>query len=398
MFKKAWPIALQVLKELSKDRLALLWLILLPMLWISLWGFLLGGGDEKIPLGLVDLDQSLVSRAFIDDLSTEKGLLINIFSDPESAQRSVEDLISSLALVIPQGFAEKMVRGEIVKVEAYQSGRSSSYFLIQAVDKSLKRVASSAQAAGFAIEQITSLRPVELEEQVSLWENLFSRAEEEWQNPQITLQFEVLGAQTKEHLIPEGMNQSSPGFTIMFVLFGLMLGAGSLVEERRNGTLARILTTPTSRGSLFFGKFLGYLSVALLQFAILILFGQFMLGVNYSEASVGVALVGISFSLAAVGISMLLASLVRSHRQAEAFSILLANLLGMLGGSWWPLEIVPPALQTVGKFTPVYWGVNGLNRLITNEQGVAAILPNVYILLGFAALSLVLSVLLFHYE
>ena len=95
---------------------------------------------------------------------------------------------------------------------------------------------------------------------------------------------------------------------------------------------------------------------------------------------------------------MLLASLVRSHRQAEAFSILLANLLGMLGGSWWPLEIVPPALQTVGKFTPVYWGVNGLNRLITNGQGIAGILPNVYILLGFAALSLVLSVLLFHYE
>jgi ABC-type Na+ efflux pump permease subunit len=60
-------------------------------------------------------------------------------------------------------------------------------------------------------------------------------------------------------------------------MFGMttMLGvAVVLVQERRMGTLRRLLTTPTNRSSIVAGKFAGALSLVLVQTAILILFGQ----------------------------------------------------------------------------------------------------------------------------
>ncbi|MDI6869248.1 MAG: ABC transporter permease [Coprothermobacterota bacterium] len=396
MFKKAWSIALTDLISLWKDKLSFLWLIFLPILWITMMSAVTGGGDGKIPLGIVLQDQGILGQALLKNISELKGIEVEQVKTEEELTQLVREGSISLGLVIPINFSANIQENQKTSLKLILSKRQSTYFLEALIYKELQRIESQSQAASFSLKEAERIKPLSSEQKEEFWRDAFQSASNYWQKSGLKVEYSTV--EKEEGIIPEGAHQSSPGFTIMFVLFGLFLGAGSLVEERRAWTLARILTTPTSRTSLLSGKFLAYFLVGLIQFSILVLYGQFVLGVDYGSSILGVAAVGICFVLASVGLSTLLASLARTHGQAEAFAILLANVLGMLGGSWWPLEIVPPALQTVAKFTPVYWGVYGLHKLITYNQGLSSILVNLYVLLGFAAVSLLLSILLFRYE
>ena len=396
MFKKAWSIALNDLNSLRKEKLSFLWLIFLPILWITMMSAVTGSGGEKVPLGIVLEDQGILGQALAENLSDLKGIEVETVKTEDRLTQLVEEGSISLGLVIPDDFSASIQGNQKTSLKLILSKRQSSYFLEALVYKELQRIESQSQAANFSLEQVEKFSPLSFKQKTEFWKDAFQSASNFWQDSAVKVEYSTV--EKEERIIPEGASQSSPGFTIMFVLFGLFLGAGSLVEERRTWTLARILTTPTSRASLLLGKFLAYFLVGFIQFSILILYGQFVLGVDYGSSILGVATVGICFVLASVGLSTLLASLARTHGQAEAFAILLANILGMLGGSWWPLEIVPPALQTVARFTPVYWGVNGLHKLITYNQGLSSILVNLYVLLGFAAFSLLWGILLFRYE
>jgi ABC-2 type transport system permease protein len=183
----------------------------------------------------------------------------------------------------------------------------------------------------------------------------------------------------------------------MFLMMGVFFSAATLVEERQDGTLQRLLTTPLSRASLLVGKFTGIFLLGFLQFVILALVGQ-LVGAHWGRDPLGVLILGAVFVLALTGLGTLLASFVKTSQQAGAFAILLTMVSGMLGGSWWPLEITSPAMQTAAKFTPVYWGLDGFNQLISYGPGLDAVWTNVLVLLGIAGVSLLLGTLLFRYE
>jgi ABC-type Na+ efflux pump permease subunit len=83
--------------------------------------------------------------------------------------------------------------------------------------------------------------------------------------------------------IPMGMNASSPGFAVMFVMMGVFFAGAAMIRERDHKTLARLLTTPTEKFFIISGKMLGFFLVVFIQFLILILFGQLVLKVNWGN-------------------------------------------------------------------------------------------------------------------
>ncbi len=109
MFKKAGAIASGVLKSFLRDKLALLWLIFLPIIWISIMGAMSGGGgDERIPLGIVSLDSGRLSQSLIDALSGIEGIKVEKVVSEEKLRQMVTDGIISLGLVIPEDFSSSL--------------------------------------------------------------------------------------------------------------------------------------------------------------------------------------------------------------------------------------------------------------------------------------------------
>lgn len=142
----------------------------------------------------------------------------------------------------------------------------------------------------------------------------------------------------------------------------------------------------------------GFFLIGFIQFMILIIFGQFILRVNWGNSPIGVLLLTISYVLSVTGIGTLLSVFVRTSAQAGAFAVLISIVTSMFGGAWWPIEIVPKFMQNVARFTPQYWAINGFNKIITRGFGTMAILPNFYVLIIFSIVTLFFAVMLFKFE
>jgi len=408
LIKKTLAIALNSLKVTFRDKGNLIWLIIMPIVWTTLIGTMstTGGGDEKIPVGFLNSDRGIYGEVFEEILKNEENIkIVAMAEDDEDKMRNlVKDTKLSVGLMIPYNFSEKLKVGEQVVIEILKSERGSSYFLEELIEKVAGRISIDALAANFTVEKISERRMV-LEEEVledgkeRIWEEAFVKADAFFEPvPAIGTEYVVLSVEKRNENIPLGVEASSPGFAVMFVMMGVCFAGAAMVQERHHKTLARLLTTPTEKFSIISGKMLGFFLVGFIQFMILILFGQLVLKVNWGNLPLGVLLLVVSYVLSVTGLGTLLSVVVRTSAQAGAFAVLISMVTSMLGGAWWPVEIVPKFMQNIARFTPQYWAINGFNKIITRGFGIIEILPNFYVLLAISAISLLLAIRFFRFE
>jgi len=178
----------------------------------------------------------------------------------------------------------------------------------------------------------------------------------------------------------------SVGFTLMFVIFVAFSSAQGILEEREQGTLRRLLSTPASRPIILGGKSLSIVGVGVLEALMLIGFGSLVFGVPWGSDPLAVAMLVLSYILAIAGLAIFVTAIVRTRDQLSAAGPIVATALSMLGGCYWPIEVTPPTMQMVAKFTPTGWGMAGLLDVVARHQGLeAALLPSA-VLLGMGAL------------
>jgi len=213
------------------------------------------------------------------------------------------------------------------------------------------------------------------------------------------LQVEVAPAGKKKE-IPTGMQQAVPGIMVMFALLIMTTsGAVLLVIERRQGLLRRLAATPIPRTSVVVGKWGAKFVLGLIQLSyamVMALLPPFNMDWGGNVLAVIAVLFWYGALMAAVG--MVLGSLVRTEGMATAVGVISANVLGALGGCWWPIEVTPPAMQRLQLFLPTGWAMHALHKLVAFGEGPAAVVPHV---LGMALATVVLlgiTARIFRYE
>ena len=401
MLKKIFNIAINLLKITLRDKGALVWLLVMPLIWTVLIGSMSGpkSSSNTIPVGIINLDNGTYGSNFESYLAKEKDIVIVIKKDEIELVQLVKDTKVSVGLIIPQDFSDSLKLNRSVEIKLLKSEKSSSYFIEELIGKVAKRISIDALSANFALEKLSTLVQVPETSKPEIWERAYKIADAYFEpSPSIAVNYKVLAVEQKEQNLALGMNLSSPGFAAMFVMMGVFFAGAAMVAERHQGTLARLLTTPTSKFSIISGEMLGFFILGLVQFAILILFGQYVLGVNWGSSPFGVALLTVSYVFAVTGLGTLLSVFVRTSAQAGAFAVLVSMVTSMIGGSWWPIEIAPKFMQSIARFTPQYWAVNGFNKIITRGFGVSSVLSNFYVLIAIACVSLFASVVLFRFE
>jgi len=407
LIRKIFQISFNSLKITFRDRGNLLWLIVMPIIWTTLIGGMStpGGGDDKIPVGFLNRDKGIYGEVFREILKKEEDLKIIEENDQNKMKNLVRDSKLLAGLIIPDEFSEKLTNGEPVTIEILKSERNTSYFLDELITKAAERISIDALSANFALEKFIE-RKADLESEVSesekkkIWQDAFKKADKFFEPaPLIYVEYIVLSVEEKRNKnIPMGMNASSPGFAVMFVMMGVFFAGAAMVRERHHKTLARLLTTPTEKFSIISGKMLGFFLIGFIQFMILILFGQLILKVNWGKLPLGVLLLVVSYVLSVTGLGTLLSVFVRTSAQAGVFAVLISIVTSMFGGAWWPIEIVPQFMQNIARFTPQYWAINGFNKIITRGFGIIEILPNFYVLLAISGVSLLLAIRFFKFE
>jgi ABC-type Na+ efflux pump permease subunit len=203
----------------------------------------------------------------------------------------------------------------------------------------------------------------------------------------------------KRPRIPTGFEQAVPGILVMFSLL-VMVTSGSvlLLIERKEGLLRRLASAPLRRGEVVAGKWLGKLSLGLVQMTFGMVAGTLLFGVDWGPDLPAVAGTLLAWCAFTSALGLLLGSVARTHGQAVAMGVIGSNLLAPLGGCWWPIEIAPRWMQKLATFLPTGWAMDALHRLVSFQAGPASAAWHVAALAAGTALLLVAGTRAFRWD
>jgi len=185
--------------------------------------------------------------------------------------------------------------------------------------------------------------------------------------------------------IPSGFNQSLPGTLTMYLMMNLLIfGGTSIAEERTNGVLKRLAVYPLRRWELVSGKVYGRFLLGCVQTVFLLLLGRFLFNVNIGNNLGGILLTLCLYSWAAASLGVLIGGLIVNEDKTIGLCVLASLVMAALGGCWWPLEVVPETMKTIGHFFPTAWAMDSLHQLISFGSGVGEIVRELGVLALFA--------------
>jgi ABC-type Na+ efflux pump permease subunit len=184
---------------------------------------------------------------------------------------------------------------------------------------------------------------------------------------------------------PRGFEQAVPGTMVMFALLIMFTsGAVTLTMERNQGILRRLASSPMSRGAVVLGKWGARMGLGMVQIAFAMIAARVLFGVHWGPYLGAVVVVMLAYAAMATGLGMLLGNLGRTEGQVIGIGVLASNVLALLGGCWWPIEITPPWAQRVALALPTGWAMDAMHKLVSFGDGPAAIIPNVLALSALA--------------
>lgn len=396
-------IAFNDLRVEFSSRSVWLFFVILPLLFTAIIGVATGDvgsdtDDDRIPIALVDQDGGPFAAAFAEALANSEVVRPELIEEAQALAGLEEEELEAVVL-LPPGFSEGLLAGESVEIPLHLTPTdNSSLAAREAVLAAASWVSRRLLAARFSVEEAEALQPFasQAEREVYFNEGL-KLAEDAGGSPPLEVEI-TQSAEASTPRIATGFSQSSPGQLVTWGLATLLSGAVLLVSERTMGTLRRLVTMPTGKGVILAGKILGRFTLGVIQMAIMIVFGQLVLRVDWGNSPAAMGLVALSFGLAATAFGLFIATLVRTASQADGLVTLATFLLAPLGGAWFPLEITPPAFQAVAPVLPTYWAMRGFTDVIVRGQGPQGVLSECAVLLGFAAVFFALGIWRFKYE
>ncbi|MGQ9909123.1 MAG: ABC transporter permease [Candidatus Flexifilum sp.] len=162
------------------------------------------------------------------------------------------------------------------------------------------------------------------------------------------------------------------GQAVFFMLFTAMGSAASLLEEKREGTLQRMVISPTPRSLILIAVLVNCVMQVVLLFLALTLVGALITGqltpIWGTNVLAILATIG-AVALAASGLAALVMSLVRSAETGNIIGDVIAMFMGLFGGVFFNIQAIP-ALAPISRLTIVYWGTDAFTRLSANQTDI----------------------------
>ena len=376
-------IARGVLKLELNDRSTFFWMLIMPIAFIGLFGGMFRGnsGPAKTGLTVVDADQTFLSKSFVEALQSENLALqiINRTDRSAGSDSAAADAPTKAVrtLTVPKGFSDSLAAGHKVAV-VLDAGKgnadydlSAEVYIYKAIARILATLAEqdTASAAGHIL-------PVEDAGFARRYHELAARPE------LVRTEIRTAG---KGRAMPSGFGASAQAMLVLFLLMNTTIsGAVVLTQEKQSRVLSRIATLPIRRGELLAGKVLGLLGLALLQCVIVVVLGSLLFHVYWGPNPLALLALLICLGLSAAALGLFLGAFLRTPEQAGAVGWIVPLFLAAIGGTWWPLEIVPGWMRVFGHISPAAWAMQGMHGLINFGQGASAVVVPCAVLLGYA--------------
>jgi ABC-2 type transport system permease protein len=397
---KILDLAIKDISQTLRDWKIVLFLVAMPIIFTLFMGFAYragGNNDEnantRIVLAVVLPDQTVTSpmdenmqAMLMERLENSNAVRVLAMEQNEALDALQTGEIAGV-LVIPAGWGEQAAQGHTSQLQLIAEANSTQgqalYQLLRAPVSQLMSAVEIARISAAAQGESNEFSPaMEL-----AWEKWDAHTKID------TVEVEKVTAKPEADWTGGNpYNQSSPGILVQFTILGLVTSSQVLVQERKTHTLQRLLTTAIHPWEIVAGHLLGMFGLVFMQTALLVIFGQAFLNVDYLSEPVGTLLISICLGLWIAAMGMLIGMLANTDDQVVLYSMVAMFIFSALGGAWFPLEGSGSLFASIGKLTPTAWAMSGYQNFLIRGLGLDSAWLPAGILLVYAVLFFGLAV------
>jgi ABC-2 type transport system permease protein len=381
---KTFLIGIKDLRLAFRDRAALILMLAAPFVLTLGLGLVTGrfsgnnnSGLSDIPVIIINLDNDQLGNALVDTFnSKELADLMEpaIGSDPEAARQLIDDDEAAAVVIIPEGFTRSIIpqQGDFnnpdavrepVKIEVYANpSRPTGAGIVKSiVDEFLSRVNEGSLSGSVSILQLMAsgrITPQQAEAAgLAMNQQLQTNAVDN--TLAITINSSTAdGEEVKFDILA----YLAPGMALMFLMYTVSYGGRSILAEKTQGTLPRLLVSPTSASQILGGKVFGIFLTGAAQMLILIGASSLLFQLKWGDP-IGVIVLVFAAVFGATGWGMFITALARTPAQVANVGMSITLIFGIMGGSFISLDQMPPAIQTFSKIAPNSWALDGFTTL-----------------------------------
>lgn len=381
------------IKVMLSDRVFITAMLVIPLALALIIGY--AQREERldyIPMAVVDEDGSDLSRILTGRISQKEG--IKVFeASREEAEVLLENKKVEVVLYISEGFEEAVTSGktnEILEMEKSPSTVSGE-LVKEIVAAEVLRIRASELAYEWINRRYSENG---IEDRVTRQE-IRERVDGYMEPvPPMTIVYEEMAGRNvlAEDVSIPSYAAASAGVLILFVMLTLLFGSGWICEERSNGTLYRIFSSPGGLLPVFAGNVLALFVFGLFQ-AFIFVAAQRLFGTVMLEGFLSWLVIS-AYILCAASISMLMASLFRTAAQLQAIAPVFSIITGLMGGCLWNVAGIPEDLQSISRITPQGWALMAVTALYARPDRTDYAMPSVGVLLAASLAMLSISYIL----
>jgi ABC-2 type transport system permease protein len=375
-------IAAKDLRQRVLDRSAVLVSVGAPLLLAIIFSQLLGGVAEFHPTyAVADLDgggsAASLRQGVIGSFARGGGATIINVPTAAAARSDVDDGTADAAFIIPAGFSSAVASGSPARLELVGArGSEVSVAIAEALAREFGNKVVTVELSAATITSLSGEPPGPATRAA-----IAAAAD----RPAITL------ADTPTPLRQLTVTTYlAAGMAILFLFLSAQIAVVSLFEERRIGTLGRILAAPVRPSTVLLGKAIGGFTLGVASMTVLVAATTAVIHADWGPIP-GVAALTVAAIVAALGVSTLVVSFARSPESAAATGSAVAMTLGIVGGAFTPGAQASPLLSTLALVTPHAWFLRGLASLHGTGASVVDCLPAAGVLLAMGVLAGVLG-------
>lgn len=379
-----------------------------------------GSGDEstatsdfaECPLGDATAEENNDAPL---DITLEELIAAQALTDIEAGRAMVDSGELVALIIIPEDFSTRLTpvidpfgdaepdQTDPTLIEVYaNSGSTVSASIVRSIVQGFtNQLRTGNIAISAAINTLAEYNPLALmqlnsnEEATSVFSCAFTNALNT-----ITIDRQALTTADREDgfdysLTTDILVSIGAAQAVLFALFSGQFGVVGILQERKEGTLQRMVTTPTSRNTILGGNLLGTFTTIIFQITLLLISLMFIasliegqLALIWGTNLLAIIVLILALGLCVAGLGVMIVGAVRTPEQVAAFGMVFNMIMGILGGAFGF-----PAPLPLGYVSPIYWGVDGFSKL---ARGNAAIGLNIVVLLVMGSVLFAIGTWLFN--
>lgn len=350
------------LKMTFREKVALFWLFLFPVLLMLLLGSIFGrSGQANINLGIVDLDGSSLSGGVVSALENIDAFILTK-GEEDRLKSDLRDGKLNAVLVLNEGFMESLEQGHAAgaTIHVDQSSATVADITYSSVSQVLDEIARGMAGMPDLIE-------VERESVTS--------------SEMSYVDFIVPGVLA--------MTLMSTG------MFGLSL---AFVQYREKGILRRIKVSPLPLSRFLGSELTAALILSVLQAVVLLAVGKLVFKVHMRGNLLYVTLLVVLGAASFLALGFMVASLSKTLKTAEMTSNALTFPMMFLSGVFFPLSVMPAALAFIARLLPLYYLGHALREVMIMGKPIWSVWVDIVVLAGVGLACFLVSVKLFRWE